>query len=161
MSEFAAGAWRQSWEAVRWVKWVTTMIDAACPQDIISVPVTQLFAVHMRLVLWILCSFFYGVRQLSKIMYADKLTFVHIHLKLCINNFKKSKLKNYINSQTRKIIYKTFHLYFVCENMIQIVITLKDFETKGQLYGCNLFIMNTIINKKYEFLHFCLIYAQL
>ena len=46
-----------------------------------------------------------------------------------------------------KMVCETFNLcfvlYFVCENMIQIVRTLKDCEYKAQFYSCGFSIMNT------------------
>ena len=48
-----------------------------------------------------------------------------------------------------KIIYKIlniyFFLYFVCENTIQIITTLKGYEYKVQSYSFGFFIMNTNI----------------
>ena len=62
----------------------------------------------------------------------------------------KLQIKKDINSHISKIIYEIisllyFVLYFVCENKIQTVTTLKDYEDQVQFHGSSFFIMNTKI----------------
>ena len=52
------------------------------------------------------------------------------------------------NSHMSKVIYKSFNLHFVCENTIQRVTTVKDYEYKVQFYSCGFFIMNAKMQVK-------------